>query len=111
MKFVFNVSEWLQNLNIFFMYRQKISCPNAGCQRLCHTSAFKKHLYAPIGLHEYFVKSAPIGAYKCFLNADVWHNLWYPALGQEIFCQYMKNMFKFCSYSETLKTNFIEYVY
>ena len=38
-------------------------------------------------LNEYFVKSAPIGAYKCFLNADVWHNLWHPALGQEIFCQ------------------------
>ena len=29
----------------------------------------------------------PIGTYKCFLNADVWHNLWHPALGQEIFCQ------------------------
>ena len=63
MKFVFNVSEWLQNLNIFFMYRQKIFCPNAGCQRLCHTSAFKKHLYAPIGLNEYFVKSAPLYIY------------------------------------------------
>ena len=25
--------------------------------RLCHMSAFKKHLYAPIGLNEYFVKS------------------------------------------------------
>ena len=72
--------------------------------------AFKKHLYAPIGalLTKYSFK--PIGAYKCFLNADVWHNFWHPALGQEIFCQYVKNMFKFCSHSETLKTNFIEYV-
>ena len=92
------------------MYWQEISCPNAGCQRLCHTSAFKKHLYAPIGalLTKYSFKQT--GAYKCFLNADVWHNLWHPALGQEIYGQYMKNMFKFCSYSETLKTNFIEYV-
>ena len=52
----------------------------------------------------------PIGVYKCFLKADVYANLWHPASGQEIFCQYMKNMFKFCIHSETLKTNFIEYV-
>ena len=63
-----------------------------------------------IGLNEYVVKSAPIGVYKCFLKADVYANLWHPAWEQEIFCQYMKNMFKFCIHSETLKTNFIEYV-
>ena len=35
--------------------------------------------YAPIGLNEYFVKRAPIGAYKCFLKPDVYANLWHPA--------------------------------
>ena len=70
----------------------------------------KKHLYAPIGalLTKYSFK--PIGVYKCFLKADVYTNLWHPAFGQEIFCQYMKNMFKFCIHSETLKTNSIVYV-
>ena len=40
-----------------------------GCQRLCHTSAFKKHLYAPIGLNEYFVKSAPFYMCKQYATA------------------------------------------
>ena len=75
MKFVFNASGWLQNFNIFFMY-----CPNARCQRLSYTSGFKKHLYAPTGLNEYFVKRAPMGAYKCFLKPDVYDNLWHLAI-------------------------------
>ena len=66
MKFVFNVFGWLQNFNIFFMYRRKFFCRYAGCQRLAYTSGFKKHLYAPIGLNEYFVKRAPIGAKNVF---------------------------------------------
>ena len=98
MKFVFNVSGWLQNFNIFFMYWRKFFCPYAGCQRLSYTSDFKKHLCAPIGLNEYFVKKAPIGVYKCFLKS------------LKNFRQYMKNMLKFCIHPETLKTNFIEYV-
>ena len=110
MKFVFNASRWLQNFNMFFMYWRKFFCPDARCQRLSYTSGFKKHLYAPIGLNEYFVKKAPIGAYKCFLKPDVYDNLWHPASGQKNFRQYMKNMLKFCSHPETLKTNFIEYV-
>ena len=55
MKFVFNVSGWLQNLaakNIFFMYWRKFFCPYAGCPYAGYTSGFKKHLYAPIGLNE-----------------------------------------------------------
>ena len=72
--------------------------------------ALKKHLYAPIGalLTNYSFK--PIGAYKCFLKPDVYDNLWHPASEQKNFCQYMKNMLKFCSHPEALKTNFIEYV-
>ena len=110
MKFVFNVFGWLQNFNIFFMYWRKFFCPDAGCQRLSYTSGFKKHLYAPIGalLTNYSFK--PIGAYKCFLKPDVYDNLWHPASEQKNFCQYMKNMLKFCSHPEALKTNFIEYV-
>ena len=88
----------------------KISCPNAGCQRLAYTSAFKKYLYVPIGALSLKYSFKPIGAYKFFLKPDVYANIWHPASGQEIFCQYMKNMFKFCSHSGTLKTNFIEYV-
>ena len=60
-----------------------------------------------------FVKSVcfqPIGAHKCFSKSDVYANLWHPASGQKNFCQYMKNMFKFYSHPETLKTNFIGYV-
>ena len=110
MKFVFSASGWLQNFNIFFMYWQKFFCSDAGCQRLSYTSGFKKHLYAPIGalLTNYSFK--PIGAYKCFLKPDVYDNLWHPASEQKNFCQYMKNMLKFCSHPEALKTNFIEYV-
>ena len=37
--------------------------------------------------------------------------LWHPASEQKNFCQYMKNMLKFCSHPEALKTNFIEYVH
>ena len=46
-----------------------------------------KNIYtlAPIGLNEYFVKRAPIGAYKCFLKPDVYDNLWHPASGQKKF--------------------------
>ena len=41
---------------------------------------------------------------------NVYDNLWHPASEQKNFCQYMKNMLKFCSHPEALKTNFIEYV-
>ena len=110
MKFVFNVSGWLQNFNIFSMYWRKFFCPDAGCQRLSYTSGFKKLLYAPIGalLTKYSFK--PIGAYKSFLKPDVYDNLWHiPHRNKKIFVN-MKNMLKFCSHPETLKTNFIEYV-
>ena len=55
--------------------------------------ALIKHLYAPIGLNEYFVKRTPIGAYKCFLKPDVYDNLWHPTWGQKTFRQYMKNIY------------------
>ena len=47
--------------------------------------ALKKHLYVPIGalLTKYSFK--PIGAYKCFLNPDVYDNLWHPASEQKNF--------------------------
>ena len=77
---------------------------------IVYASGFKNHLYVPIGLNEYFVKRAPIGAYKCFLKPDVYDNLWHLASGQKNFRQYMKNMFKFCTHPEKLNTNFIEYV-
>ena len=41
----------------------------------------------------------------------VYANLWHPASGQKNFRQTIKNMFKFCSYPKTLKTNFIGYVW
>ena len=96
MKFVSNASGWLQNFNIFIMYRRKSFCPNARCQRLSYTSGVKKHLYAPIGalLTKYSFK--PIRAYKCFLKPDVYDKLWRLASGQKIY------MLKFCSHPEAL---------
>ena len=38
-------------------------------------------------------------------------NLWHPASEQKNIRQYMKNMLKFCSHPEALKTNFIEYLW
>ena len=77
-----------------------------GCKILTYFSCID----TPIGtfLTKYSFK--PIGAYKCFLKPDVYDNLWHPASGQKNFRQYMKNMLKFCSHREALKTNFIEYV-
>ena len=90
MKFVFNVSGWLQNFNIYIFH--------------VLTKIFLSLCWMP--------EVKPIGAYKCFLKPDVYDNLWHrhPAQGQKNFRQYMKNMLKFCSHPETLKTNFIEYV-
>ena len=80
MKFVFNVFGWLENFNIFFHVLTKIFFVAMRDARGWRTrQAFKKHLYAPICLNEYFVKRAPIGAYKCFLKPDVYANLWHPA--------------------------------
>ena len=40
----------------------------------------------------------------------MYDNLWHLASGQKKFRQNIRNMFKFCSYLKTLKTNFIGYV-
>ena len=72
-------SDGCKILTYFSCIDENFFCRHAGCQRLSYTSGFKKHLYAPIGLNEYFVKKAPIGAYKCFLKPDVYDNLWHPA--------------------------------
>ena len=77
-----------------------------GCKILTYFSCIDEIFGALLTKYSF----KPIGAYQCFLKPDVYDNLWHPASGQKKFHQYMKNMLKFCSHREALKTNFIEYV-
>ena len=62
-------------LTYFSCIHENFFVPTRDARDYRTRQALKKHLYAPIGLNEYFVKRAPIGAYKCFLKPDVYDNL------------------------------------
>ena len=59
-----------------------------GCKILTYFSRIDENFFVAMRdargcrtrLNEYFVKRAPIGAYKCFLKPDVYDNLWHPVL-------------------------------